>query len=230
MLSVDDGSKVISNLFIRKPDLFWNMLLYTAAPIAIANYFFNTGMFMIDNSGIGTLITQLNIVYGYFISVVRYDEEINIFSLLGSIILISSLYIVLVHKWSVFIIFIISFSSINNYLYYYFKTINIKMENRFYSFPIESYVLYHYKSYYNLSSLFSSHLHLRYDYLSWWTCFISYFYLIFISIVTFLSSCFIWFICSFILRLDLAEMCILLLIFRLFIHELKWNVWLLLRP
>ena len=98
MLSVDDGSKVISNLFIRKPDLFWNMLLYTAAPIAIANYFFNTGMFMIDNSGIGTLITQLNIVYGYFISVVRYDEEINIFSLLGSIILISSLYIVLVHK------------------------------------------------------------------------------------------------------------------------------------
>jgi hypothetical protein len=50
------------------------MILYTAIPLGIANYLFNFGLYLIDNPAIGSMITQINIVYGYLISIIRYDE------------------------------------------------------------------------------------------------------------------------------------------------------------
>jgi len=49
------------------------MIVYTAIPLSIANYIFNLGFYIIDNSSIGSVVCQINIVYAYVISLIRYD-------------------------------------------------------------------------------------------------------------------------------------------------------------
>lgn len=74
MMISDEHEQQLSNLYIRQPALFWNMILYSAVPLSIANYLFNLGLYIIDNPAIGSVITQINIVYAYLVSVIRYDE------------------------------------------------------------------------------------------------------------------------------------------------------------
>lgn len=80
-------------------------MLYTGIPLAAANYIFNAGVFISTNSGISTMLTNFNILYVYFISTIRYDESINLICLIGSFILVGSIYVVLFKKWSVFSIY-----------------------------------------------------------------------------------------------------------------------------
>ncbi len=60
--------------------------------MAAANYVFMLGMFISENTGVSTILNQLNIVYVYFISTIRYDEEINLVCLFGAVLLLGSIY------------------------------------------------------------------------------------------------------------------------------------------
>jgi hypothetical protein len=50
------------------------------------------------NTGVSTMITQINIAYVYFISLLHYKEEINIICFLGTLMLVGSIYSVLIYK------------------------------------------------------------------------------------------------------------------------------------
>ena len=67
-------------------------------PLAIANYIFNGGLFISPNTGVSTMITQLNILYVYFVSTIKYDEAINMVCLIGAMMLMGALYVILIHK------------------------------------------------------------------------------------------------------------------------------------
>jgi hypothetical protein len=47
-------------------------LLYSGVPMATANYIFNLGLFISANTGVSTMISQINILFVYFISAIRY--------------------------------------------------------------------------------------------------------------------------------------------------------------
>jgi hypothetical protein len=67
-------------------------------PLATANYIFNAGIFISTNTGVSTILIQINILYVYLISTIRYDESINFICLFGAVLLISSIYTTLFTK------------------------------------------------------------------------------------------------------------------------------------
>jgi drug/metabolite transporter (DMT)-like permease len=97
MLSVVSADTATS-LFVRKPEQYFYTLLLCGIPQATANYIFNLALFISANAGVSTIINQINILYVYFISTLRYNEEINYVCLLGGIILISGIYVTLFKK------------------------------------------------------------------------------------------------------------------------------------
>lgn len=86
------------NLFVRKPELFFKTLFYTGVPLATANYIFNGGLFISSNTGISVMIGQINIIYVYILSTIRYGEGINYLCLFGAFLLIGSIYVTTFHK------------------------------------------------------------------------------------------------------------------------------------
>jgi len=64
----------------------------------MANYMFNIGMFVSTNSGVTTLVSQIMLLYVYFISMIRYNEDINYVSLMGAVLLFIAIYQVLFKK------------------------------------------------------------------------------------------------------------------------------------
>ncbi len=58
--------------------------------IMIANYLFTYGVLWNSNTGIATMMLMTNSVFGYFISIFRYNEDLNFVSLFGTIVLIAS--------------------------------------------------------------------------------------------------------------------------------------------
>lgn len=85
-------------MFIRKPDKWIPTLIYCGIPLATANYVFNAGIFISTNTGVSTILIQINIIYVYLISSIRYDESINYVCLLGAVLLIGSIYATLFTK------------------------------------------------------------------------------------------------------------------------------------
>lgn len=69
-IPVDLGGSL--SLFVRRPQFFVEMLFYTGLPIALANYIFNMGIFLSTNAGITVLVSQINILYVYIISTIKY--------------------------------------------------------------------------------------------------------------------------------------------------------------
>jgi drug/metabolite transporter (DMT)-like permease len=67
-----NGSSELNTLLTRKPDIIWKTILFTGVPLAIANYLFNAGLFLSPNTGVSTMISQINILYVYIISTFRY--------------------------------------------------------------------------------------------------------------------------------------------------------------
>ena len=59
--------------FTRKPDLMFEMALKSGLPMALANYSFNLGIFISTNPGVSIIISQLTILVGYLISIIRYN-------------------------------------------------------------------------------------------------------------------------------------------------------------
>jgi hypothetical protein len=88
----------LTSLFVRRPDHYLQTFLFCGVPQGAANYIFNLGLFITANAGVSTIIGQINILYVYFISTLRYDEEINYVCLLGGVILISGIYVTLFKK------------------------------------------------------------------------------------------------------------------------------------
>ncbi len=66
--------------------------------LCIANYLFNFAIYMAENIGVTSILSQISVVIGYFYSVTRYGEEINVICLLGSVLLIGSIYVILFKK------------------------------------------------------------------------------------------------------------------------------------
>lgn len=62
-----------STLFTTKPEQIWKTFIYGGVPLAAANYIFNAGMFLSSNTGVSSMLTQVNILYVYFISTLRYN-------------------------------------------------------------------------------------------------------------------------------------------------------------
>jgi hypothetical protein len=62
------------DLFVRRPEKWISTILYCGIPLTTANYIFSLGMFISANTGVSTMINQINILYVYFISTIRYDE------------------------------------------------------------------------------------------------------------------------------------------------------------
>ena len=60
------------------------------ALIMMANYFFTYGILWNSNTGISTMMLMASAVLGYFISIFRYDETVNLVSLFGTIVLVGS--------------------------------------------------------------------------------------------------------------------------------------------
>ncbi len=88
----------LTSLFVRRPDKYLQTFLFCGVPQATANYIFNLALFISANAGVSTIISQINILYVYFVSTLRYDEDINYVCLLGGVILISSIYVTLFKK------------------------------------------------------------------------------------------------------------------------------------
>lgn len=73
MIPIYNGDSSINHLFTSKPKLFMKTLIYTGIPLAFANYLFNGGVFISSNTGVSTMLIQVNILYVYVISTIRYD-------------------------------------------------------------------------------------------------------------------------------------------------------------
>lgn len=56
----------------------------------IANYLFTYGVIWSSNTGISTMMLMSSAVIGYFISIFRYNEQINAISLIGTVVLVVS--------------------------------------------------------------------------------------------------------------------------------------------
>ena len=56
----------------------------------VANYLFTYGVMWSANTGISTMMLMSSAVFGYFISIYRYNEQVNIVSFVGTIILVIS--------------------------------------------------------------------------------------------------------------------------------------------
>jgi hypothetical protein len=55
--------------------------------IMIANYLFTYGIMWSANTGISTMTLMSSAVIGYGLSIFRYNEQVNMISLLGTVIL-----------------------------------------------------------------------------------------------------------------------------------------------
>jgi hypothetical protein len=84
-------------------------------PIAIAQSLFSYSLLICKSSGIVTMMNFLGVVLGYFVSIFRYDETINVICLAGTCLVLLGIYrIVLVKAWgNKKMVKIILYSSIN---------------------------------------------------------------------------------------------------------------------
>lgn len=73
MLFPVDSAGSLSSAFTAKPEQIWKTFLYGGVPLATANYIFNAGMFLSTNTGVSSMLTQVNILYVYLISTLRYN-------------------------------------------------------------------------------------------------------------------------------------------------------------
>lgn len=67
------SAETTTSLFVRKPEQYLYNFLLCGVPQATANYVFNLGIFISANTGVSTIISQINILYVYFISTLRYN-------------------------------------------------------------------------------------------------------------------------------------------------------------
>lgn len=70
-------------------DTYWPSL-FTCSLIMIANYLFTYGIMWSTNTGISGMAFMSNGVFGYFISIYRYNERINSISIFGTVLLVLS--------------------------------------------------------------------------------------------------------------------------------------------
>lgn len=65
-------------------------LLYCSLLIMLANYLFTYGVIWSANTGIASMMFMSSAVFGYILSIFRYNESVNVVSLLGTVILVIS--------------------------------------------------------------------------------------------------------------------------------------------
>jgi hypothetical protein len=67
-------------------------------PIAIAQSLFSYSLLICKSSGIVTMMNFLGVVLGYFVSIFRYGEKINMICLSGTILVLVGIYRILIVK------------------------------------------------------------------------------------------------------------------------------------
>ena len=101
----------------------------------IANYLFTYGVIWSSNTGISTMMLMSSAVIGYFISIFRYNEQINAISLIGTVVLVVSAgYVVweqqkVYNKWNqkdedVWFIYVVLYFSLPFYWLISIKSLN----------------------------------------------------------------------------------------------------------
>ncbi len=79
--------------------VYYRSLLWVGAPLTVSSYAFTFGFKLVSNAGTAsTLLLVVNVLVGYLVSYFRYGEKLNIFVLIGTLIISVSVVAVLVAK------------------------------------------------------------------------------------------------------------------------------------
>lgn len=79
--------------------IYANSLILVGFPLTIASYIFTFGFKLISNAGkASTVLVVSNALVGYMMSYFRYGESVNIFVLIGTLIIFVSVFMVLRSK------------------------------------------------------------------------------------------------------------------------------------
>lgn len=71
--------------------MLWS-LLYTGLVGAIGQFFFIAGLQIAKSTGSGAIIGFISVIIGYFVSIFRYNEEINPLCVIGSLLVLYGIY------------------------------------------------------------------------------------------------------------------------------------------
>lgn len=76
----------------NNPILFAKCLLYQGITIAIAQAFFMAALLLSKKSGPITMVGFVGVIISYLISVLRYNEPLSLFCVLGALLALIGIY------------------------------------------------------------------------------------------------------------------------------------------
>lgn len=79
--------------------VYYGSLLWVGVPLTVSSFSFTFGFKLVSNAGTAsTFLLVVNVLVGYLVSYFRYGEDLNIFVLIGTVIISVSVVAVLVAK------------------------------------------------------------------------------------------------------------------------------------